>query len=353
MEPSINHVGMLSMFTHPVFQVVDGLIVAVNRQAADLQIKENTPVFDILESAKDEYRDFTGGTMSLSVKAGDVRFVAAVVKCDQSDIFHILTGSENNELQALALAAQHLREPLCNVIALTDTMLTLDDNPNPKNRLYSAQLNQNLHKLMRTIGNMSDTGVCANRTSGMQIQNITALINDALLHTKDLLGQNHQLLVKPCNDNINGLADDTLLERAVYNMISNAIRYSPEGSTVTASVQHSKAKVILTVENECPNFSPEQMGTLFFRYRRTPSVTEGNTGLGLGIPLIQAVAAAHRGSLLFTLPEPGKVRFCLTIPVRTGSGTNLRSPILRPDYAGGYDHRLIELADILPSERYE
>ena len=95
------------------------------------------------------------------------------------------------------------------------------------------------------------------------------------------------------------------------------------------------------------------METIFFRYRSAPSITDGNNGLGIGIPMVQAAASVHNGSLLVTQPTQGKVRFSLTIPITQDNSGNLRSPIIRPDYAGGYDRSLIELSDILPASAYE
>lgn len=349
-----NSIGMLSMFTHPVFLVKDGIITEANQQALDLQIPKGKPINQILDSDKEEYGAFSGQTMSLTVILNSTAFVCAVVRVEGCDIFHILSSGEGTELRAMALASQHLRDPLTNIMALVDALHAqhLNDE-SPKHKKLVAQLQQNLHRVMRTVGNMSDTGSCASRTFGMETMNVPAVITEALEKSKNLLDNGRiDLQIQNCSGSHNGVADRSYLERAVFNLISNAVKYSPADSTIHAKLQVVNNKVQLTVENDCPNFTPDMAGSMFFRYRRSPSVTDGGSGLGLGIPMIQAVAAMHKGSVLLTMPKPGKVRFCLTIPIRNEKGT-LRSPVLHLEPSGGYDHSLIELSDILPEHYYE
>lgn len=355
MESTQNNANMLSMFPHPVFQVKDGIIVAANQGAKALDIQENTAVFSILKSGQDEYRDFTGGSLSLSVGAGPISIVAAVVRIEESDFFHLLSGKDAGDLQALALASQHLRDPLSNVITLSENLLSnQQDTADEKKKFRIAQLNQNLHRLLKAVGNMSDANYCADRISGMETVNIPSVIEETVARAQQQLSGNSRKLNFATDGNAAiGLADENLLERAVYNLLSNAYRYSPEDSTVNATLHCEKNRVRFVVENICNNISVDILSTIFFRYRRAPSLMDGDKGLGLGIPIIQAVASAHKGSLLVTIPESGKIRFCLTIPIRRDTRGNLKSPIMRPDYAGGHDRSLIELSDILPSSAYE
>jgi len=353
MTSSHHTVGILSMFTHPVFLVKDGIITDANKAALDLNIPKGKPISLILDAGRDEYNHFDGQAMSLSVILNSTPFLCAVVRIDDGDMFHIHSGGESNELRAMALASQHLRDPLTNILAITDALCPEDQNASAKQKKLSAQLRQNLHRVLRTVGNMTDAGFCAGRTFGMETVNIPSVITDALETAISLLDDGRiKLQIKDCSGNRSGLADEAYLSRAVYNLISNAVKYSPDGSTIKANLQATNGKVQLTVENDCPGITADAVGSMFFRYRRAPSVTDGGYGLGLGIPMIQAVAAMHKGSLLLTLPSPEKVRFCLSIPIRTDKGV-LRSPVLRLDCTGGHDNSLIELSDILPECHYE
>ena len=153
--------------------------------------------------------------------------------------------------------------------------------------------------------------------------------------------------------NINYEKLGELIERQIAGGTDAIIICGTTGESATLSPEERKAVIRFTVENDCTNFSPEMLRTIFFRYRRVPSVTDGKTGLGLGIPMIQAIASIHKGSVLVTVPAPGKVRFCLSFPVRQDYRGTLRSSALRLDYAGGFDRSLLELSDVLPSDAFE
>lgn len=355
MEAKESYLQLLSMFAHPVFLVKNEKIIAANKAAQDLQIREDTSVFDILLSGQDAYRDLTDGSLSLSVGLGPICAVAAVVRMGELDYFHLNCAGENPDLRALALASQHLRDPLTNIVALADSLFTLqEDTSSSKEKVRIAQFNHNLHRLLRSVGNMSDTYTCTEQMRNLEHLSICSVMESAVQTAQELLTDSAvKLEFTSDGSNPIGLADQTMLERAVYNMLSNAVRFADAGSKIRATLQCNKQTIHFTVDNDCADFPKELLGTIFFRYRRTPSISDGRTGLGLGIPMVQAIASVHKGSLLVTLPEPGKVRFRLSIPVRQDQSGTLRNPIIRTDYAGGYDHSLIELSDVLNSKVYE
>lgn len=354
METSKVSAGVLNMFTHPVFQVKNGTILAANQSAKALLIEENSSVLDLIASGQDEYSSFDGGTLSLTLKIGPVKCIATVIRADGSDYFHLIAGNDAPDLKALALASQHLRDPLSNVIALTDSLFASEHvSHDKKASLRYAQLNQNLHRLLRSVGNMSDVQSCANRNCGMELLNIADILQETVQTVQQKLSNCHTLKLTVEGSSAVGMADRDLLERAAYNLLSNAIHHKDNDTIVHITIRCDRKRVLFTVENSCKNLTPEAMETIFFRYRSAPSITDGNNGLGLGIPMVQAAASAHNGSLLVTQPTQGKVRFSLTIPITQDNSGNLRSPIIRPDYAGGYDRSLIELSDILPASAYE
>lgn len=355
METKEISTGVLNMFTHPVFQVKNGTVLAANQSAQALQIRENTPVFDLIVSGQEEYQSFDSGSISLTLAIGPVNLIATVVRADGNDYFHLISGNDAPDLQALALASQHLRDPLSNIIALSDSLFALEQGSMDKKKyMRYAQLNQNLHRLLRSVGNMSDVQSCTERKICMEPLKIADILRETTATVQQQLdSSNYKLKLTVDGSADIGMADRDLLERAAYNLLSNAIRYKDADTEVHVTIRCDKKRVLFTVENSCKDLSPEALETIFFRYRGAPSTANGNNGLGLGIAMVQAAASAHKGSLLVTQPAQGKVRFCLTIPVMQDKSGNFRSPIIRPDYAGGYDRCLIELSDILTASAYE
>ncbi len=80
---------------------------------------------------------------------------------------------------------------------------------------------------------------------------------------------------------------------------------------------------------------------------------DGRYGIGLGLVLIRAAAALHGGTVLVDHPAGTGTRITMTLAIRPVTGKELRSPMLKVDYAGERDHGLLELADILPVTLYD
>ena len=115
------------------------------------------------------------------------------------------------------------------------------------------------------------------------------------------------------------LGDPAVLERAVENLVVNAIRYSPRGGTVTIEVEPSPdGSHLLRIRDEGPGVPSEQVEHLFTRFfrgdpsrRRSGAFPQEGTGLGLAIA--RAGAEAHGGALHFAGNAPGAV-FELRVP---------------------------------------
>lgn len=89
-----------------------------------------------------------------------------------------------------------------------------------------------------------------------------------------------------------------LLERAVINLLTNAVQYSPPQSTINIQVFQAGHQACLTVSDEGEGIAPEELPHLFDRYRRQKSSElSGNHGTGLGLSFVNVVVEKHRGDI--------------------------------------------------------
>lgn len=101
-------------------------------------------------------------------------------------------------------------------------------------------------------------------------------------------------------------ADRGRLAQIVGNYLSNAVRYSPEGSTVTVSARRAGRQVELAVRDHGPGLAPEQRTQVFERfYRIDPSRTRALGGSGIGLAIARALAEAMGGSVRAESDGPG------------------------------------------------
>jgi len=107
-----------------------------------------------------------------------------------------------------------------------------------------------------------------------------------------------------------------LLERAVINLLTNAVQYSPGGSNVNIQVFRAGHQACLTVTDEGSGIAPEELPFLFDRYRRQKSSElSGNHGTGLGLSFVNVVVEKHRGDISVSSELGEGSAFTLRLPV--------------------------------------
>jgi signal transduction histidine kinase len=108
--------------------------------------------------------------------------------------------------------------------------------------------------------------------------------------------------------------DAALLERAVGNLVENAVRYALPGSHVAVRCSVAPGAAVLEVEDDGPGVPPEHAEHIFDRFFRGDPAHGGDSGAGLGLPIARAIAEAHRGTLVLVRPGPGAL-FRMTLPL--------------------------------------
>lgn len=110
-----------------------------------------------------------------------------------------------------------------------------------------------------------------------------------------------------------------LLERAVINLITNAVQYSSRGSTVTVQVFSAGHEACLSVSDEGEGIAEDELPHLFSRYRRQKSSElSGNHGTGLGLSFVNVVVEKHRGTI------------AVDSRLGVGSAFSLKLPMMHP-----------------------
>ena len=113
----------------------------------------------------------------------------------------------------------------------------------------------------------------------------------------------------------NVTGDRLLLQRALGNLLSNAIRHTPAGGTVRVKLMRSsEGNVGITVENPGPEIPSEHLPRLFDRfYRVDPSRQRRGEGAGLGLAIVKSVVDAHGGRVDVT-SAAGVTAFQIILP---------------------------------------
>jgi len=109
--------------------------------------------------------------------------------------------------------------------------------------------------------------------------------------------------------------DREWLERALLNLLDNAIKFTPAGGRVTVRTSNEAAGVRIEIEDTGTGISPEALPHIFERfYREDPARDKAVEGVGLGLSLVKWIVEAHTGSIeAVSVPGEG-ARFTLILP---------------------------------------
>jgi two-component system sensor histidine kinase KdpD len=118
--------------------------------------------------------------------------------------------------------------------------------------------------------------------------------------------------------------DNAMLPQVVYNLIENALRYTPPGTPISVSAWAADAQVIVKVSDEGPGLSDDEAAKVFQRFYRgrasksSPAaggISPSSTGMGLGLTICEGIIRAHDGRIWAESNTPRGVAFMFSLPV--------------------------------------
>lgn len=355
MEEQKDMSGMLEMVPQPAFCVKNGLITIVNQAARHLLIEVNTLVDSLLCNDAEEYHRFDGGCLCVTLELAGCPYHTCITHFDEFDLFVIDHEADQAELQAMALTAVGLREPLSDIMAVTDQLFPADEMPEDSlTQARVSQMYRRLSQLHRMVTNMTHAiQYTSNTPPRMTCQDVCAVIAEIFEQAQVLVAASGlRLTYSGPREAIPCMIAADRLERAIYNVLSNAIKHSPEKGLIEAKLTRRGNKLYLSIQDHGSGIPSQLLGNVYNRFRRQPSMESGPSGLGLGMVLVRGAAATHGGTVLIDQPAGCGTRVTISIAIKKPSGTMIQSNILQVDYAGERNHGLMELSDVLPAELF-
>ena len=347
--------GILELVPQSAFLVSENKVQLVNQAARQLLIEPGTPIEVLLEQNTEEYAAFEGGCLCLTLILSGCPVHSCVTRMGSTDLFVIDRAEEQAELKAMALTAMSLREPLSDIMAIKAHLLNaVEQDPTPSMQAWIGQLNRRINQIHRMVCNMTNaTQYASDAAPRMVCQDVCAVVEEIFTLASDPIERTgFRLRYSGPNEVIPCIIAPERLERAIYNILSNAMKHAPAGSTIEATLTHKGNKLYLSIQDEGPGIPEHMLSSLYWRYRRQPAIETQPVGMGLGMVLVRGTAAAHGGAVLIDQPKGKGTRITMSFSIRGADSNILRSTTKFVDYAGEFNHALLELSDVLPAEFY-
>lgn len=211
--------------------------------------------------------------------------------------------------------AHELRTPVSNLLTQTQVTLsrtrTLDE--------YQDVLASNAEEFERLSRMIADMLFLAKSDNDLIIPHrekvdLAAEVNSLFEFYEALVEEKDVTLT--CSGSGSVFGDRLMLRRAVNNLLSNAVRHTPEGGRIAVRVNDSDSStIVLSVENTGKTIVPEHMPRLFDRFFRVDASRQYfGEGAGLGLAITRSIARAHGGEA-YARSEDGVTTFEIRLPV--------------------------------------
>ena len=210
-----------------------------------------------------------------------------------------------------------LRTPLTSISGNAGILLSNGDTlkPEKKQQLYSDIYDDALW-LINLVENL--LAVTKIEEGSMHLKMSAELMDEVIteaLHHVNKKKDEHTIKVVQTEDFILAKMDARLIVQVIINIVDNAIKYTPTGSTITISTTKKDKQVIVDIADDGPGIPDQAKERIFDMFYIAPNeVVDSHRSLGLGLALCKSIINAHGGEISVLDNKPKGTVFRFTLP---------------------------------------
>ncbi len=211
-----------------------------------------------------------------------------------------LEASDRLKTAFLSHVSYELRTPLTTIIGFTDLLAEPVIGPlNAKQRDYLNDVKTSSQALLNIINDIIDLAVIDAGALDLKLApvDLKQAIEAAELGVRERLSRTKvHLEVHVAKDAATVVADENRLIQVLYNLLSNAIGFSPEDGTITLSCRSEKNGIAISVQDTGLGIPVEEQASVFERFE-SRSKGSRHRGTGLGLSLVKSIVELHNGRI--------------------------------------------------------
>ena len=226
--------------------------------------------------------------------------------------------------QFLASMSHELRTPLNAIIGFSDVLLEkFFGDLNQKQEEYAQDIFGAGQHLLSLINDILDLSKIESGGTELEVSdvNIEDLLTHSLIMIKEKCmkhGINLNLNIPETLSGFTILADERKLKQIMFNLLSNAAKFTPDGGMITVDAQLRDQEIGVRVSDTGIGISPQQKDKIFDKfYQASGGKTDKSPGTGLGLAITKSLVEMHGGKILIESQGIGKGScFTITLPLR-------------------------------------
>ncbi|MFG1704099.1 DUF4118 domain-containing protein [Nonomuraea sp. M3C6] len=216
---------------------------------------------------------------------------------EEADRAKPLAEADRMRTALLAAVSHDLRSPLASAMAAVESLRGTDVAWSDEDRAeLLATADESLIKLNRLVSNLLDMSRLQAGALGVALEPVA--IEDVLPRAIDDLGPTYDRIKADISPDVPEImADPTLLERVLVNLMANAVRYSPDDERVLVAASWHGKNVEIRIIDRGPGIPPEAHERVFMPFQRLGD-RDSHAGVGLGLALSRGLTEAMGGTLV-------------------------------------------------------
>lgn len=219
----------------------------------------------------------------------------------------------------ISIVSHELRSPLTSIKGYVDLLITGDLGAIPEGmKNYLSIVSSNANRLAALIDDMLDLSRIETGKLNMSFGkvDIKYLCDFVFLTMKPQAEQKKLQFSVQVDEGLSVSGDQERLQQALTNLVSNAIKYTPNAGSVTIRAHQKNGLVIIDVEDSGLGISPDNQKKLFQKFFRVKNeMTRNIGGTGLGLCIAKSIVEAHDGCIELESEEGKGSLFSLILPV--------------------------------------
>jgi two-component system, OmpR family, sensor histidine kinase VicK len=293
--------------------------------------RKDSMVMELKDDSKSRFAEAIGLSTYSNSKAGVLSYVSIFENLwKQSELYEQLMKAHEQlkmhdrmQKEFIDVAAHELRTPIQPILGLTQMIYSkIDEDEYPYTRKQQKELLEavirNANRLQRLTEDILDVTRIESQNLSLNLEriNLDEIILNAINDTKrnQQINKNVILLYQQHDEGINYTiqADKGRLNQVMSNLISNAIKFTEEGSIIiTSKKEENENKVIVSVKDSGIGIHPEILPRLFQKF-----ATKSYQGTGLGLYISKSILEAHGGKMWAENNPDGKgATFSFSLPI--------------------------------------
>ena len=220
--------------------------------------------------------------------------------------------------QFVSNASHELKTPLSTMKILLENIIYQPDMDNNLRTEFLTDVNLEIDRLNLIISDLLT--LVSMDTKAMRLRLETFKLSDAVQEVVQRLsvvaGQKHQEIKVQLSDGCEMHADRAKLTQVVYNILDNAIKYTPQGGLIRVRLIRSGRNAILTIADNGPGIPKEDQAHIFDRFYRVDKARSRDTGgTGLGLSIVHQFVLMHGGNVSVESKEGAGTTFTIELPM--------------------------------------